>query len=91
MRTDPKQIVYLAVIDKVYEHQKYMYEKQSTFRIGQDHQYLPVVHPPDHQGKAASPVEFGAKMDISLDEKGLVRIEKYSSMPITKVMSSLLL
>lgn len=30
------------------------------------------------RGKVASHVEFGAKMDISLDEKGLARIEKMS-------------
>ena len=30
------------------------------------------------RGKAAAPVEFGAKMDLSLDEKGMARIEKLS-------------
>ena len=30
------------------------------------------------RGKAAAPVEFGAKFDLSLDEKGLGRIEKLS-------------
>ena len=30
------------------------------------------------RGKAAAPVEFGAKLDLSLDEKGMARIEKMS-------------
>ncbi len=30
------------------------------------------------RGKAAAPVEFGAKLDLSLDEKGMARIEKIS-------------
>ena len=30
------------------------------------------------RGKAAAPVEFGAKMDLSLDERGMARIEKMS-------------
>lgn len=30
------------------------------------------------RGKAAAPVEFGAKIDLSLDEKGMARIEKMS-------------
>ena len=33
----------------------------------------PIVH-----GKAVATVEFGAKMDLSLDEKGMARIEKIS-------------
>lgn len=39
------------------------------------------------RGKPAEPVEFGAKMDFSLDEKGVVRIKKMCLMPIMKVMS----
>ena len=30
------------------------------------------------RGKAAAPVEFGAKLDLSLDEKGMARMEKMS-------------
>ena len=30
------------------------------------------------RGKAAAPVEFGAKLDLSLDEKGMARIERMS-------------
>lgn len=74
----PKQAGQLAVIDKVYEQQRYMYENKvhsipdRIVSISQPY-IRPIV-----RGKAAAPVEFGAKMDISLDEKGMARIEKLS-------------
>lgn len=73
-----KQAERLAVIDKVYEQQKYMYENKvhsvpdRIVSISQPY-IRPIV-----RGKAAAPVEFGAKMDLSLDEKGMARIEKMS-------------
>lgn len=73
-----KQAERLAVIDKVYEQQKYMYENKvhsvpdRIVSISQPY-IRPIV-----RGKAATPMEFGAKMDISLDEKGMARIEKIS-------------
>ena len=66
------------MIDKVYEQQKYMYEHKvhsvpnRIVSISQPY-IRPIV-----RGKAAAPVEFGAKMDLSLDEKGMARIEKMS-------------
>ncbi|MBR1702206.1 MAG: hypothetical protein IJ716_09670 [Lachnospiraceae bacterium] len=45
---------------------------------GQDREHQPAVYPPNRQGKAKSPVEFGAKLDMSIDEKGLARLEKLS-------------
>ena len=74
----PKQTERLAVIDKVYEQQKYMYKNKvhsvpdRIVSISQPY-IRPIV-----RGKAAAPVEFGAKMDFSLDEKGMARIEKMS-------------
>ena len=73
-----KQAERLAVIDKVYEQQKYMYENKvhsvSDRIVSISQPYIrPIV-----RGKAAAPVEFGAKMDLSLDEKGMARIEKMS-------------
>lgn len=68
----------LAVLDKVYEQQKYMYDNKAhsvadrIVSISQPY-IRPIV-----RGKAATPVEFGAKMDISLDEKGMARMEKLS-------------
>lgn len=74
----PKQAARLAVIDQVYEQQKYMYDNQvhsvpdRIVSISQPY-IRPIV-----RGKAAAPVEFGAKLDLSLDEKGMARIEKMS-------------
>ena len=68
----------LSVIDKVYGQQKYMYENKvhsvpdRIVSISQPY-IRPIV-----RGKAGAPVEFGAKMDLSLDEKGMARIEKLS-------------
>ena len=77
-RLTPKQAKRLAVIDKVIEQQKYMYENKvhsvpdRIVSISQPY-IRPIV-----RGKAAAPVEFGANMDLSLDEKGMARIEKLS-------------
>lgn len=68
----------LAVIDKVYEQQKFMYDNKvhsvpdRIVSISQPY-IRPIV-----RGKAAAPVEFGAKMDLSLDEWGMARIERMS-------------
>lgn len=68
----------LAVIDKDYKQQKYMYENRvhsvSDRIVSISQSYIrPVV-----RGKAAAPIEFGSKMDLSFDEKGITRIEKMS-------------
>lgn len=72
-----RQQVQLQVIQDLYEQQKYMYEnrihsvKDRIVNIRQP--YLrPIV-----RGKAKSPVEFGAKLDISV-VNGMVRLEKQS-------------
>lgn len=74
----PKLAGQLAVIDKVYEQQRYMYENKvhsiSDRIVSISQPYIRSIV----RGKAAAPVEFGAKMDISLDEKGMARIEKLS-------------
>ena len=68
----------LETIKKLYEQQKYMYDNNvhcvpdRIVSISQPY-IRPIV-----RGKAASPVEFGAKFDLSLDENGLGRIEKLS-------------
>ena len=74
----PKQAKRLAVIDKVYEQQEYMYRNKvhtvADRIVSISQPYIrPIV-----RGKASAPVEFGAKMDLSLDEKGMARIEKLS-------------
>lgn len=73
-----KQMKRLKTIREAYEQQKYMYEnnvhtvENRIVSISQPY-IRPIV-----RGKVKSPVEFGAKLDISLDEKGMARLEKLS-------------
>lgn len=74
----PKQLECIVVIDKIYEQQKFMYDNNThsvSDRIASISQpYIrPIV-----RGKAKSPAEFGAKLDASIDEKGMARIERLS-------------
>ncbi len=73
-----KEIKLLETIIKLYEQQLYMHTNKThsvTHRIVSIEQpYLrPIV-----RGKTKAPVEFGAKFDLSVDEKGYGRIEKIS-------------
>ena len=74
----PKQAARLSVVYKVYEQQQYMYENNThsvpdrIVSISQPY-IRPIV-----RGKAAAPVEFGAKLDLSIDENGMARLEKLS-------------
>jgi len=66
------------VVRKVYEQQLFMYENKAhsvpdrIVSISQPY-IRPIV-----RGKAKTPTEFGAKLDLSLDEYGMARIEKQS-------------
>ena len=68
----------LQVLKKVYEQQLYMYENKThsvedrIVSISQSY-IRPIV-----RGKAKAPVEFGAKLDLSVDEQGMSRVEKLS-------------
>ena len=68
----------LKVIRKVYEQQKYMYDNcvhsvpERIVSISQPY-IRPIV-----RGKAKTPTEFGAKLDLSIDDNGMPRIEKQS-------------
>lgn len=74
----PRHTNRLAVIRKVYEQQKYMYENcthtvpDRIVSISQPY-IRPIV-----RGKAKTPTEFGAKLDVSIDDNGMARIEKQS-------------
>jgi len=73
-----KQAARYAVILKVYEQQSYMYDnkvhKVPDRIVSISQPYIrPIV-----RGKAAAPVEFGAKLDLSLDERGMARLERLS-------------
>ncbi len=68
----------LDVIRRVYEQQKYMYDNKvhsvpdRIVSISQPY-IRPIV-----RGKAKSPTEFGTKLDMSIDDNGMARIEKQS-------------
>lgn len=72
-----KNSVQLQTIRKLYEQQRYMYEskthKVSDRIVSLRQPYIrPIV-----RGKAKAPVEFGVKLDISVDN-GFVRLEHQS-------------
>ena len=73
-----KQKKRLFVLKELYEQQKYMYDnkthkvKDRIVSISQPY-IRPIV-----RGTAKAPVEFGAKLDMSIDEKGIARLEKLS-------------
>jgi len=73
-----KEIQLLLTIYKLYEQQKYMY--QARVHSVND-RIVSISQPwlrPIVRGKIKTPVEFGAKFDLSLDENGCARIEKIS-------------
>ena len=68
----------LATIRKLYAQQKRMFDEKSH-RVGD--RIVSVSQPhlrPIVRGKAKAPVEFGAKYDVSIDEKGHARLERIS-------------
>jgi len=73
-----KQKETLENIDKLTAQQQEMYDKKQhrvadrIVSLSQPH-VRPIV-----RGKATAPVEFGAKLEISVDEEGDIRLEKVS-------------
>ena len=68
----------LDILTTVYEQQQYMFEN-NTHSV--ENRIVSISQPyirPIVRGKAKSPVEFGAKLDLSVDETGMCRIEKLS-------------
>ena len=73
-----KEISLLLTIGKLYEQQKYMYENKTHVV---EKRIVSISQPwlrPIIRGKVKTPVEFGAKLDLSIDEKGYARIETIS-------------
>lgn len=73
-----KDTALLDVIYKVYEQQLYMYENK-THSV--EDRIVSISQPyirPIVRGKAKAPTEFGAKLDMSVDEHGMARLEKLS-------------
>lgn len=68
----------LDILTTVYEQQRHMFEN-GTHSV--ENRIVSISQPyirPIVRGKAKSPVEFGAKLDLSVDEDGMCRIEKLS-------------
>lgn len=73
-----KDIDNIITIHLLYEQQKYMYDNK-THRI--ENRIVSISQPyvrPIVRGKTKAPTEFGAKLHLSLDEKGFGRIENLS-------------
>lgn len=73
-----EEIPLLLTVFKLYEQQQYMYDNR-THSV--ENRIVSITQPwirPIVRGKLNAPVEFGAKLDISIDSKGYARIEKSS-------------
>ena len=73
-----KQAEMIDVIRKIYDQQKLMFEN-NTHSV--ENRIVSISQPyirPIVRGKAKSPVEFGAKLDLSIDENGIARLERLS-------------
>lgn len=75
---DSKDIPVILTIFKLYEQQEYMYK--SRVHTVPD-RIVSISQPwirPIVRGKVKAPVEFGAKLDVSIDSEGYGRLEKVS-------------
>lgn len=75
---DTRDIPMLVTIYKVYEQQKYMYQNRVH---SVPERIVSLSQPwvrPIVRGKVKVPVEFGAKLEVSIDEEGYGRLEKVS-------------
>ncbi len=78
MHRHRKRSTLLLTIYKLYEQQQYMYQNKVH---SVENRIVSILQPwirPIVRGKTKSPVEFGAKFDLSIDDSGLGRIEKIS-------------
>ena len=78
---NPRHIKNYLTILELYRQQKYMFDNKvnriENRIVSIDQPYIrPIV-----RGKTKAPVEFGAKYDVSVDEKGHARLEKVSFDP----------
>ena len=80
-RLTEREEALVGTIRKLYEQQKHMFDNK-THRVADRIVSLsqPYIRP-IVRGKAKSPVEFGAKYDVSIDEKGHARLEKITFDP----------
>ena len=68
----------LDTLQALYAQQQYMFTNNTHSVINRIVSISQPYIRPIVRGKAKSPVEFGAKLDLSVDEKGMCRIEKLS-------------
>lgn len=68
----------LDTLQALYAQQQYMFTNDTHSVINRIVSISQPYIRPIVRGKAKSPVEFGAKLDLSVDEKGMCRIEKLS-------------
>ena len=73
-----KDMKKVSVIRTVYEQQRYMYENNVHTVPGRIVSISQPYIRPIVRGKAKTPTEFGIKLDLSVDEKGMARVEKQS-------------
>ena len=72
---DERYAVFLDTIRKLYDQQKYMFD-HNTHTV--ENRIVSISQPyvrPIVRGKANKPTEFGAKLHLSIDERGFARIE----------------
>ena len=75
---EKNEISLYLTICKLYEQQKYMYDNKIH---SVEHRIVSLSQSwirPIVRGKTKAPVEFGAKLDLSIDNDGYSRIEKIS-------------
>lgn len=75
---DTRDIRIILTIFKLYDQQEYMY-KNKVHSVPD--RIVSISQPwirPIVRGKVKAPVEFGAKLDVSIDEEGYGRLEKVS-------------
>ena len=73
-----KDIATILTIFKLYEQQQYMYDNK-VHKV--ENRIVSISQPwirPIVRGKVKAPVEFGAKLDLSIDAEGYARIENIS-------------
>lgn len=73
-----KEIALYLTIHTLYEQQKYMYDTKTH---SADHRIVSITQPwlrPVVRGKVKAAVEFGAKLDLSIDSGGYGRLERVS-------------
>ncbi len=78
IRFSDKQLHRINIIRELFSQQEYMY-RNNTHSVKD--RIVSICQPyirPIVRGKAKSPTEFGAKLDMSIDETGFARLERLS-------------